>query len=97
MTEYTEVFVSGKTKLPLKFGKVKLDRDWGQLNDWKIIINGVDIMTDQKWDRYERDHPMLRAAKQPLIEAAEAERAALAQANQQQIDQDLYGDQVQYH
>ena len=90
MTDYTEVFVGGRTKLPLRFGKVKLGQDWGKLFEWKVIVNGVDVMTDQKWDRYERDHPMLRSAKLPLIFEAEQARAA-AQANQA-MDQDLYDD-----
>ena len=90
MTDYTEVFGGGRTKLPLKFGKVKLGQDWGTLFAWKVIINGVDIITDQKWDRYEKDHPLLRNAKLPLMIEAEQARVA-AQANQP-MEQDLYDD-----
>lgn len=70
-TEFTEMFGYGKSKLPLRFAKVKLDKDWGTYLDFRIIINGIDIMTDQKWDRFERDHPMIRSAKLPQMLAAE--------------------------
>ena len=85
----------------MRFAKVKLGQDWGKLFDWRVIINGVDVMTDVKWDRYERDHPILRNTKIPLMEAAEAAREAaqVAAAAQQpgQMDQDLYEDaNVQY-
>lgn len=76
VTDYSEVFVGGRNKLPLRFAKVKLGQEWGKLFDWRVIINGVDVMTDQKWDRYERDHPFLRNSKIPLMEAAEAAREA---------------------
>ena len=46
VTDYTELIVSGKNKLSLVFGKVKIGQSWGKLFDWRVIINGVDVMTD---------------------------------------------------
>ena len=65
---------------------MRLDKDWGNFLDFKIIINGTDVLTDQKWDRYERDHPILRENKIPLMMAAEAQR--IEQEQLQNVVQD---------
>lgn len=58
-TDFTEVFLGSKNKLPLRFGKLKLNEPWGAF-DFRVLVDDQDVMTDEKVDRFSRDFPHLR-------------------------------------
>jgi len=46
---------------------------WGNVTDFKVVIDGWDL-DGNPWHPWDRDFRELRAAKQVLIDAAEAEQ-----------------------
>ena len=66
VTEFQQVFLAQKNNLPLKFAKVKLNQEWGSIYDFRVIINGIDVTTDTKWDKYRHDFAAMREAKKKI-------------------------------
>lgn len=40
VTDFSEVILAGKNKLVLKITKVRLDQEWGDIFDFKILVDG---------------------------------------------------------
>jgi len=73
VTDFTAVAEGRKTSLPLKFTKVRPGLNWGNLDCFRIAVDGTDMVTGAKTNKFERDYMHMRAQKLPLIAAAEAE------------------------
>ena len=45
---------------------MKLGQEWGNIYDFRVIINGVDAESDTKWDKYRHDFAAMREAKKKI-------------------------------
>ena len=72
-TDISEVIAAGKSQLPLKFQKLRLDQDWGE-NLAQSFCVMIDELNGEKFKRHEMDYNHIREQKLPLIQAAELER-----------------------
>jgi len=70
VTPFTEVICGKNNKLALKFSKIKLDVDWGNIFDFKIFIDGIDATTGQRVNKYYNDYPHIRQEKIALMQAS---------------------------
>ena len=65
-TDFSEVISAGKSQLPLKFQKLRLDQDWGENLSQSYCVM-IDQLTGEKFKRYEMDYNHIREQKLPLI------------------------------
>ena len=60
-TEYCEIISNYKMHFGLRLCKLRLNQEsWGDIFDFQVIIDGYDVETMERFDKYARDYNDLR-------------------------------------